>query len=258
MNILGIIQVSGLLTWQHDGAAALIKDGSLIATAEEERFNRQRHAKGFPRQAINYCLTEGEITIADVDIIAVGYDPNAFLRRGFFMMNLRAMFSYFASIVLYHMQVKELAKKAKSSVRVIYVPHHRAHAATAYRCSAMEEANVLTIDGSGETECASLFEARGGDLKLLASIPIALPFDKRTWRSIGNTYSSLTSFLKLGAHGEGKTMGLASWGEPRFDFSKILSVERFSKWHIDRRNIAAIYGQYERREGEPLNQDHKD
>src|SRR3989338_5105301 len=75
MNVLGINQFPGMLAWTHDSAAALVKDGELIASAEEERFNRLRHSRGYPHQAVAYCLAEGNLKKEDIDIIALSYDP---------------------------------------------------------------------------------------------------------------------------------------------------------------------------------------
>ena len=257
MKILGINQVTGLLSGMHDSAAALIIDGKLIATMEEERFNRQRHHKGTPHKAIAYCLKEGGITLADIDVIAVSYNPFGFIKHGFFFLSPWAMLSYVANIFVFMRGVGHLRKA--SGARVIYVDHHVAHAASAYRCAPFTEANVMTIDGAGETDCGGLFEGRGGKLTRLAHLPIAYRTDKRPWRSIGKVYSELTAFLKLGENAEGKTMGLASYGEPRFDFSKILNVQSWKDWYIDRRNIKKQYASYERASGsDPLTQDHKD
>jgi len=118
---------------------------------------------------------------------------------------------------------------------------------------------VMTIDGAGEHDCAGLFEGKGGVLRRLATLPIAHRFDTRPWRSIGKVYSELTSFLKLGENAEGKTMGLASYGTPRFDFSKILNVKSWSDVFIDRRNIRVLYGEHERKSGkDPITETHKD
>ena len=257
MNILGINQVAGLLTGQHDAAAALIKDGRLVATAEEERFNRQRHAKGFPHLAMAYCLKEGGIEMKDIDIIAIGYNPWAIVRRGFFFLDPWSMFAYFTTFFLYKWGVRNIVKA--SGAKIVYVDHHLAHAATAYRCAGLPDSNTLIIDGAGESETASLYEGRGGELTRIADIPFAHRYDRKPWRSIGKTYTRMTDFLKLGAHGEGKTMGLASYGTPRFDFSTILNVKSFSDWTIDRRNISTLYKQYARADASaPLTQDHKD
>jgi carbamoyltransferase len=75
MNVLGINQFPGMLAWTHDSSAALVKDGHLVAAAEEERFNRLRHSRGYPHQAVAYCLTEGNLKKEDIDIIALSYDP---------------------------------------------------------------------------------------------------------------------------------------------------------------------------------------
>jgi len=255
--ILGINQVAGLLTGQHDAAAAIIKDGKLIATVEEERLNRQRHSKGFPRQAVQYCLKEAGVTESDIDVIAIGYNPYAILERFFFFLSAWSMFNYALAFWIYRYGVRDLLKK--SGAKLMYVDHHLAHAASAYRCADFGDANVLTIDGSGETECAALFEGKNGKLKRVADIPIAKWYDVRPWRSIGKAYTRMTDFLLLGAHGEGKLMGLASYGNPRFDMSKILEVKSFSDWTIDRRNISEQYKQYQRHDPKSeITQDHKD
>ncbi|MDB5264432.1 MAG: Carbamoyltransferase [Parcubacteria group bacterium] len=257
MNILGINQVTGLLSGMHDSAAALIKDGKIVATMEEERFNRLRHYKGTPHQAIAYCLKEGGITLKDIDVIAVSYNPYGFLKNGFFFLSPWSMLSYVANIFVFARGVGHLSKA--SGAKIMYIDHHLAHGASAYRCSTFQDANVMTIDGAGETDCGGLFEGRGGKLNKLATLPIAFRTDKRPWRSIGKTYSELTAFLNLGVNAEGKTMGLASYGTPRFDFSNILNVKSWSEWKIDRRNIRKEFAQYERKDDKSeLTQDHKD
>lgn len=259
MVILGINQVSGLLTGQHDGAAALVRDGKLIATAEEERFNRQRHAKGFPRMAVDYCLREAGLQAKDIDCIAVGYNPYAVLTRAYFFLNFRSMVSYVAAMFIFHIQLREFQKRHKMNARIIYVDHHLAHAASSYRCSGFSDANVLTVDGAGETETVAFYEGRNGRLTNRARLPIAFRFDRAPWRSVGKAYTRMTDFLKLGSHGEGKTMGLASYGTPRFDMSDILAVDSFSKWHIDRRGVSRHYKEYERKsDKDPITQDQKD
>lgn len=257
MVILGINQVSGLLTGQHDGAAALIKDGKLIATAEEERFNRQRHAKGYPTLAIAYCLKEAGLTEKDIDIIAVGYNPYAFIKRGFFFLSFLPAVTYIAGIFIYHFGLQKI-KKA-SGAKVIFIDHHLAHAASTYRCSGFKDVNALTVDGAGETETVAFYEGRNGTLTKRARINFAKRYDRAAIRSVGKAYTRLTSFLKLGAHGEGKTMGLASYGTPRFDMSKILAIRSFSDYTIDRRNINGLYRKYERKsEKDEITQDQKD
>lgn len=258
MKILGINQVTGLVSGMHDSAAALVVDGKLVATMEEERFNRQRHHKGTPHKAIEYCLKEAGISRTDIDIVAVSYNPFGFLKRGFFFLSPWDMFAYVANIFVFLRGVRRLAKSC-GGAKIVWVDHHLAHAASAYRCAGFTDANVMTLDGAGETDTAGLFHGKSGTLTRLATLPIAFRTDRRPWRSIGKTYTELTSFLKLGENAEGKTMGLASYGTPRFDFSKVLAIRSWSDWNIDRRNIRKLYGQYERKSGSnPITQDHKD
>jgi len=257
MIILGINQVGGLLTGQHDAAAAIIKDGKLIATVEEERLNRQRHSKGFPHLAVQYCLKEAGVSEKDIDIIAIGYNPYAILKYRFFFISAWAMLNYLLAFFIYRHGVRKL--REKSGAKILYVDHHLAHAASAYRCGGLGDSNILTIDGAGEIECAALFRGEAGRITRLAHIPIAKWYDTKPWRSIGKTYSRMTDFLRLGAHGEGKLMGLASYGKPRFDMTTILNIESFTKWHVDLRNIKKLYQTYRRTDaGAALTQDHKD
>lgn len=257
MNILGINQVPGMIGWMHDSAAAVVKDGKIIATAEEERFNRIRHSRGNPTQAIEYCLKEAGVTLEQVDVVAIANNPYAPFKR--FRPNLYPtnLLRDLINIVIFEHYRFNLKKKTRA--KIIFVDHHLAHAASTYYCSGFDRANVLTIDGSGETESFAYFIGEKGALRRMWDIPLGSIFTKKKWNSIGGVYSRMTAFLNLGTHSEGKTMGLASYGTPRFDFSRILNISTHSKYVIDRRNIEALYGQYKRKTStEPLTQDHKD
>lgn len=256
MVILGLNQVAGLLTGQHDAAAALIKDGKLIASVEEERLNRQRHSKGYPKLAIEYCLKEAGLTEKDIDVIAIGYNPYAIIRRGYFFLDAWNMLAYLSTFFLYRMGTRKLRKA--SGAKLMYIDHHLAHAASAYRSANFGDANVLTIDNAGETETASLFEGRNGKLTCKAWIPIAYRLDRGKRRSLGAIYSRVTAMLKLGDNAEGKTMGLASYGHPKLDFSKIMNITSWDTWTIDRAALNE-YKQYGRTDGkQALSQDNKD
>ncbi len=256
MKILGINQVANILSWQHDAAAALVVDGKVIATAEEERFNRQRHARGFPKLAIDYCLKEGGITLQDIDIIAVGYNPYAFLRRLRIPLNPGVLAQYIANIFIYETKLRSFAKEA--GAKLVYVDHHMAHAASTYHVSGFDEANVITVDGAGETESFAFFRGKGGKLERIWDIPLDLGFNSRISRSFGLIYTSVTTLLNLGSSAEGKTMGLASYGTPRFDFSKIMSARSHTDYTLNRANVRALYGQYARTGKEEFSQEHKD
>jgi len=256
MNILGINQVPNMISWQHDSAAALVQDGKIIATVEEERFNRLRHARGYPKLSVEYCLKEGGITMKDVDVIAVAYDPLAFIKRGRVNLYPKNLVKDIVNYIFFTLYLQGL--KRESGARVEYVNHHLSHAASTYRCAGFKEANVLTIDGSGETESFAFFTGKNGTLKRIWDIPLGGMFTKKKWSSIGLVYSSVTTLLGMGAHGEGKTMGLASYGEPKYDFSTILNIKDHNNYKIDRRNVKKLYGHLERKRGEEITQDHKD
>lgn len=257
MKILGINQVANILSWQHDAAAALVVDGKIIATAEEERFNRIRHSRGFPTKAIDYCLQEGGLILQDIDVIAVGYNPYGFLQHGRIPLNPATLLQYIANIFIYEKKLRSFGKEA--GARVIYIDHHMAHAASTYHCSGFDEANVITVDGAGETETFAYFEGKNGKLRRVWDIPLNFGFTSKVTRSFGLIYTSVTTLLNLGVSAEGKTMGLASYGTPRFDFSKILSVESHSKYTLNRANVSKLYGSYARKSSkDEITQDHKD
>ena len=257
MIILGINQVPGMLGWMHDSAAAVVTDGKIIATAEEERFNRIRHSRGTPTHAIEYCLKEAGVTLAEVDVVAIANNPYApfkRLRPNLYPTNL---LRDLINIVIFEHYRFSLKKQTRA--KIIFVDHHLAHAASTYYCSGFDSANVLTIDGSGETESFAYFVGEKGTLRRVWDIPLGSIFTKKKWNSIGGVYSRMTAFLNLGTHSEGKTMGLASYGTARFDFSRILNITSHADYTIDRRNIEVLYGQYKRKSStEPLTQDHKD
>lgn len=257
MNILGINQVPGMLAWLHDSAAVVIKDGVLVATAEEERFNRVRHARGYPYQAVDYCLKEGGIVKNDVDIIAISQDPYLAFKHLFSGFSVYALARRVANAGIFEYWKKNIKREFKNA-RVIWIPHHLAHAASAYRCSGFKEANILTVDASGEIETFTFFIGRGNEIKKIWDIKLDGFWGRKKRNSIGLVYSRVTNFLSLGTHGEGKTMGLASYGEPKYDFSSILNLQSHTDYAVDRDKISALYGMVERKnQKDELTQEHK-
>lgn len=259
MKILGINQVPGLIAWNHDSAAALVVDGKLIATAEEERFNRIRHASGYPKAAVGYCLKEGGLSLKDIDVLAVAYNPWAPVTRLRLTLRPWNLFATFFNIAVLHIYLKNLLRQAGSRAKIVYIDHHLAHASSTYRCSGFENANILTIDGSGETESFAFFTGEKGVIRRVWDIPLGGPFDAKKWSSIGLVYSRVTNFLSLGTNGEGKTMGLASYGAPKYDFSSILSIKDHRTYRIDRRKVGELYKALERTDGRgEITQEQKD
>lgn len=256
MKILGINQVAHILSWQHDAAAALVVDGKIVASAEEERFNRVRHSRGFPTEAVAYCLKEGGIRMTDIDVIAVGYNPYAFFKRFRIPLNPGAFLVTIGNILIFERKLHGLTRA--TGARVVYVDHHEAHAASAYHCSGYDDANILTIDGAGETETFAYFFGKGGKIQREWDIPLDYGFSSELRRSFGMAYTSMTSLLGLGAHAEGKTMGLASYGKPQFDFSDIMDVKTHADYILDRLGIRRKFQQYSRGPKDHLTQVHKD
>lgn len=248
----------GMLAWTHDSAAALIRDSKLIATVEEERFSKIRHHRGYPYKAVEWCLKEADLKKEDIDVIAVSFDPYAFLKH--FPINLHWVSlgkNILNLFIFLHYRLQ--AQKEFPRAKVIYIPHHLSHAASAYYLSGFDTANILTIDGSGEIETFSFFIGKGKKIKKVWDIRLDGMFGGGKRNSIGLVYSRVTNFLNLGVQGEGKTMGLASYGEPRYDFSKILDVKNHRTFFINRKNVEKFYGSLARSTNkEPITQEHKD
>lgn len=258
MNVLGINQVPGMLTWLHDSAAAIVKDGVLVATAEEERFNRVRHARGYPRQAVDFCLRQAGLKKEDINAIAIsqnpyqylGYLPAYFSPKSFLRKTVNAgIFYYF----------KKIIASEYPNAKIVYIPHHLAHAASTYRCSGFSEANILTVDASGETETFAYFIARAGKIEKVWDIKLDDFIGQSKKNSIGLVYSHITNFLNLGVNGEGKTMGLASYGAPRYDTSEILNIKTHKDYKINRTLIEKKFGHLRRKGSrEPITSEQKD
>jgi carbamoyltransferase len=215
------------LTTLGDSAAALIKDGELIAAAEEERFSRKKHHSGFPYKAIEYCLDEAGIKLSDV--AHVGHYWKPWILRHKAMQAARsalispAMFKAradrgVAQVSDSYLGMFKHPKRLRehfgpSDFKFHYIEHHQSHAASAFFVSPFEKAAILTWDGTGE-DTTTLF-CRGEGNRLEVSKRIKLP------HSLGQFYSAVTNFIgfDMFAGDEWKVMGLAAYGKPKhFDF----------------------------------------
>lgn len=209
MNILGIS------CYFHDAAAALIKDGILVAAAEEERFSRIKHDYEFPENAIEFCLKTGGIEKGDIDYVMFFEKPFVKFER----LLLCSMYSFPRSMKLFreamvtwlgdklwvkHLLLKELGVP---SSKVLFSEHHLSHASSSFYCSPFEEAAILTVDGVGEWTTAAIGVGRGTDIRLIKEI--------RFPHSLGLLYSAFTAFLGFEVNeGEYKVMGMAPFGRP--------------------------------------------
>ncbi|MCX8114270.1 MAG: hypothetical protein N3D71_04275, partial [Burkholderiaceae bacterium] len=217
MNILGIS------AFYHDSAAALVRDGEIVAAAQEERFTRKKHDPGFPSHAVDYCLREGGIDLDGVDYIAFYDKPLlkferlletylAFAPRGFKSFSMAIPVWLQEKLFLKSMLTKELKSRGNRhdvAERMLFSEHHLSHAASAFFASPFDEAAVLTMDGVGEWATTSL--AHGKDNHLEVWREIHFP------HSLGLLYSAFTYYTGFKVNsGEYKVMGLAPYGQPRF------------------------------------------
>ncbi len=211
MNILGIS------CYYHDAAAALLRDGKLIAAAQEERFTRIKHDSNYPTNAIDFCLETGGIQSSDLDY-AVFYEKP---RRKFDRILKTVLQTYPQSYTLFReaMMVWTFDKlwvesRIASSLgiaksKVLFCEHHLSHAASSFLCSAFEESAILTIDGVGEWDTSTWGIGRGNQIDLRHSTHFP--------HSLGLLYSAFTAFLGFEVNeGEYKVMGMAPYGQPRY------------------------------------------
>ncbi len=211
--------ILGISAFYHDSAAALVRNGEIVAAAQEERFSRRKHDPRFPGQAINYCLEEAFVDGAELDAVVFYDNPLATFDR--VVSNAlaggargRDQFLKAASSVLGNkVWVNDHVSRAIGSVgregRVLFAEHHMAHAASAFYPSPFERAAILTLDGVGEWATTSLGAGAGANIELFAGIDYP--------HSLGLLYSAFTYFCGFKVNsGEYKLMGLAPYGEPEY------------------------------------------
>jgi len=192
----------------HDASACLVRDGSVVALAEEERFIRRRHAyRAAPVFSSKFCLDQAGIQIEDVSCIALSWLP----RRGTAAGALDPL--------VVDMQSHEVFRNRRFP-RVEHVPHHTSHAAASYYCSDFEDASIIIVDGQGDDGISTTL-ARGtaSGIEVLRQFPLT--------DSLGHFYSSVTNYLGLGLRAEGKLMGLASYGTPTKQLPILLTDEGY-------------------------------
>ena len=214
--------ILGISAFYHDSAACLLKDGKIIAAAQEERFTRKKHDPGFPTQAIQYCLEEAGIVANELDNVVFYEKPFvkferlletylAFAPKGFTSF-VKAMPVWIKDKLFQKSAlIKELKSTLNESVdwreRLLFSEHHLSHAASAYYPSPFDSAAVLTIDGVGEWTTTSLAIGKGSDLKVVKEIHFP--------HSLGLLYSAFTYYTGFKVNsGEYKIMGLAPYGKP--------------------------------------------
>ncbi len=238
MNILGIS------AYYHDAAACLVVDGKIIAAAQEERFTRKKHDENFPVNAIQYCLTDAQLTAQQIDYV-VFYDKPflkferlfetylAFAPKGFksFATSLPVWVKdkLFQKSVILDALKDHLDKNTDWSAKLLFSEHHLSHAASAFFPSPFAEAAVLTMDGVGEWATTSLAIGKGNTLSVQNEIHFP--------HSLGLLYSAMTYYTGFKVNsGEYKVMGLAPYGEPKYANlikDHLIDIKEDGSFHLD-------------------------
>jgi carbamoyltransferase len=217
--------ILGISAFYHDSAACLVRNGEIIAAAQEERFTRKKHDPGFPSHAVDYCLKEGGITLGDLRYIVFYDKPLVKFERlieTYLAFAPRGLQSFIAAmpvwlkekLLLRNLLAKEflaLAPEMSQSMlpQLLFGEHHESHAASAFYPSPYDKAVVLCMDGVGEWATTSAWLGDGNALTPLWEIPFP--------HSLGLLYSAFTYYTGFKVNsGEYKVMGLAPYGEPKY------------------------------------------
>ena len=206
--------ILGLSAFYHDSAACLVRDGEIIAAAQEERFTRKKHDEAFPENALQFCLKHAGIDRDNVDHV-VFYDKPLLtferLLETYIDYAPRGFRSYIKALPVWltdKLWTREnIARQTGFSGKVLFTEHHHSHAASAFYPSPFESAAILTMDGVGEWATSSIGDGRGNEIDIHKEL--------RFPHSIGLLYSAFTYFTGFRVNsGEYKLMGLAPYGEP--------------------------------------------
>ena len=274
--------ILGISAFYHDSAAALIQDGNIIAAAQEERFSRIKHDQKFPKNAIQYVLEEGKISLAEVDYIVFFEKPFlkferlletylAFAPRGFKSFSLAMPIwlreKLFQKKYLFDL-LQEIDENFKDIKKIKFSEHHYSHAASAFYPSPFEESVILTLDGVGEWATTTVAYGKGNNITMLKEIHFP--------HSLGLLYSAFTYYTGFKVNsGEYKVMGLAPYGKPIYKdliLENLIDLKDDGSFRLDmsffnfatgltmtNRKFENLFGQATRKtEGELLTQFHMD
>jgi carbamoyltransferase len=232
------LYILGINAYHGDAAAAIVKDGQLIAAVEEERFNRRKHCAGFPALAIRYCLEVAGISLDQVDHIGISRDPSAHLHKKilFSLTKLANLSSLIAARLANAAKIRDLRQElaralgvaASKSAQFHNVEHHKAHMASCFFVSPFERAAILSIDGFGDF--ISTMWGLGQDNRIDVLGQVEYP------HSAGALYTATSQYLGFTKYGdEGKVMGLAPYGQPRYlgEFRDIIRTENSNGFKLN-------------------------
>lgn len=215
------VRILGISAYYHDSAACLVVDGDIVSAVQEERFTRKKHDPSFPKNAIEYCLSSGEISIDEVDAV-VFYDKPLIkferLLETYLALSPRGLVSFISSATVWIKEklflkstlireLKTVGPFNKNTQKLLFSEHHLSHAASAFYPSPFKESAIVTIDGVGEW--ATMTIARGDGQSIRVEEEVRFP------HSVGLLYSAFTYYLGFKVNsGEYKLMGLAPYGDP--------------------------------------------
>jgi len=265
------MDILGIGCYYHDSSACLVRNGKLIAAAQEERFSRKKHDLGFPEKAIEYCLREGRTSMDRVEYVAFYEKPFLKFERLLyqFIETFPTSFSAFiqslppwlSERLLIKSTVKDLGFKGK----ILFAEHHMSHAASSFLVSPFKSAAIFTVDGVGEWATTTMGKGYGNEIKIMKEI--------RFPHSLGLLYSTVTAFLGFRVNNsEYKVMGMAPYGKPKYldemrklidvkgDGSFALNMDYFDfhkKMTMPSPKFKELFGE-PRKNDAPITQKHKD
>lgn len=208
--------ILGISCYYHDSAAAIIRDGKIIAAAQEERFSRIKHDSGFPSQAIEFCFKEANCTIDEIDYVSFYDKPFLKFERlleSYLAYAPKGLRSAWKGLPIWIKEKLWISDRIKTDLnysgKLLFTEHHQSHAASAFYPSPYESSAIMTMDGVGEWATSSISFGDGNKIKMLA--------EKHFPHSLGLLYSAFTYFTGFRVNsGEYKLMGLAPYGEPKY------------------------------------------
>jgi carbamoyltransferase len=252
------VLILGINAYHGDAAAAIIRDGQLVAAVEEERFNRRKHCAGFPAESIKYCLKAAGAAIEDVEHVGISRDPSAHFHKKILFAATRAakglgrmerakdqvgeksgrgIVGAVAERLANTARVRSLKDNlaralgvSKASLRAQFhnVEHHRAHLTSSFFVSPFERAALLSIDGFGDFISTMWAHGEGNHIEVLGQVEYP--------HSTGIVYTATTQFLGFPHYGdEGKVMGLAPYGVPRYieEFRDIIRTDEGGRFRLN-------------------------
>jgi len=233
------LNIVGISAGYHDSSCALLRDGVLVAAAQEERFTRVKNDKSLPRHAFRYCLQEAGLTISDIDCVAYYEDPCSKLGRQIWMGMMPGLPERRRESIFDRMSKpqpqEEIRRRLGYEGRIEISDHHLSHAASAYYFSGFDEAAILTVDGVGDWPTTTYGAGRGAHLERFEQVDFP--------DSLGFFYSAVTSYLGFEVNeGEYKVMGLAPYGEPRYAerLRKLVQMTSEGQYRLDMKYFAFL------------------